>query len=693
MIRLLLCVSACLWAAVSPALAAGSDNKTTVLPTVTVKGQQQGSTVAPDSDAAAVQLKRIPGGVSLVRREDIERGRSSTPQDLLGWVPGLHVQQRDTSSLESRISVRGSGLQRTFHLRGLTLLQDGVPLNQTDGGGDAQRFEPLAIAYTEVYRGGNALRYGSTTLGGAVNFVSPTGYTADPFQARIEGGSFGTVHSQVSSGQVIGPWDYYVSVSQFKQDGYRDHTAQDNYTVMTNSGYKINDSVETRVYTTYLKALSKLGGSLTKSQMRTNPEQANAANVSLNYKRDIEYARLASKTTFTSGERKIDLIGHWSSYELFHPIFQVIYGEDDDWGAEVRYTDANELFGRPNELIVGLSGAVGYDDQDRYTNSGGLPTSRTAQTDSIAEQALLYAEDRFTVVDRLTVVGGGQLLYAERDVNDQFFANGDDSGQVVYRAFNPKIGLVYDLTETSQLFTGYNQSFEPPSFSEMTTPAADFRPNKAQVSKTLEGGARGQEDRWNWDVTLYHSWIDNELLSLNDATGTALGTINAPSETIHKGLELGAGVRLLDRLIVSSDAPETDRVIGRVLYNWSDFSFNGDPVYGDNQLPAFPEHFFKAEVLYEHPSGVYLGPNLEQSFERYPIDFANTFFADPYVIWGFKAGYRQKKGPSFFFEVKNITDEVFAASTGIVTNAAGADSAQFNPGNGRAYYGGAEWRW
>lgn len=677
----------------SAQVSAADSSNTTTLPTVVVKGQKDGSAVVPDAVTAKAQMKRIPGGVSVVQKEDIDRGRTSTPQDLLGWVPGLHIQQRDTSSLESRISIRGSGLQRTFHLRGITLMQDGVPLNQTDGGGDAQRIEPLAVDYTEVYRGGNALRYGSSTLGGAINFVSPTGYTADPLQSRVEGGSFGTIRSQISSGQVMGPWDYYVSVSQFKQDGYRDHTDQDNYMVLANSGYKINDSVETRVFTTYLKALSKLGGSLTKSQMATNPEQANPANVSLNYKRDIEYARLASKTTFTSGDRKFDLIGHWSSYELFHPIFQVIYGENDDWGAELRYTDASELFGRPNELVIGASAAVGYDDQDRYANSGGLPTTRTAQTDSIAEQALLYAEDRFTLVDRLTLVGGGQLLYAERDVNDSFFSNGDDSGQVVYRSFNPKIGLLYDYSETSQIFANYNQSFEPPSFSEMTTPAADFRPNKAQVSRTLEGGARGEEGRFSWDATVYHSWIDNELLSLNDASGTTLGTINAPSETIHRGIELGAGVRVLDALWVAREADETDRVVARVLYNWNDFYFDGDPIYRDNQLPSFPEHFFKAEVLYEHPSGIYIGPNLEQTFEGYPIDFANTFFADPYAIWGLKAGYRRKKGLTLFFEAKNLFDETYAASTGIVTNAAGADTAQFNPGNGRAYFGGVEWKW
>jgi iron complex outermembrane receptor protein len=91
----------------------------------------------------------------------------------------------------------------------------------------------------------------------------------------------------VSSGQVLGPFDYYVSASQFKQDGFRDHTHQDNYDIFSNVGYKINDNVETRAYFTFIEAKSKLGGGLTKSQLNTDPTQANAASVSQNRKRDF----------------------------------------------------------------------------------------------------------------------------------------------------------------------------------------------------------------------------------------------------------------------------------------------------------------------------------------------------------------------------------------------------------------------
>ncbi len=670
-----------------------ADPKTTALPEVVVKGQiEKASTVVSGADTAKTELQKIPGGVYLVKKEEVSSGRASTPQDLLGWVPGLHIQQRDTASLESRISVRGSGLQRTFHLRGITLLQDGIPLNQADGGGDAQRINPLATDYTEVYRGGNALRYGGTTLGGAVNFVSPTGYTADAIQSRMEFGSFGYIRSQVSSGQVLGPVDYYVSASQFKQDGFRNHTDQDNWDIFSNAGYKISENIETRVYVTFIQALSKLGGGLTKAQLKNDPTQANALSVSQNRKRDFEFMRVASKTTFTNEHHRLDLTGFWSSYDLFHPISPVIYQDDDDWGGEIRYSNDEERFGRKNDLVLGFGGSVGYVDDDRYTNVGGAGIGRAAEFENTATNLNLYGEDKFYILDRLALVGGAQMIYSTRDVDDFFFTNGDDSGSTTYRSINPKAGLLYDITQTIQVFFNFNKSYEPPSFSELANSAGDYVPNKGQVSNTIETGTRGTWDRFGWDATYYHSWLDNELLTINSPTGTVLGTINAPSETIHQGIELGANADIV-RAIIVHEQDKADKVNARVLYNWNDFHFNGDPTFNNNQLPAFPEHFFKAEIMYEHPVGIYFGPNLEATFDGYPIDMANTFFADSYTIWGFKTGYRTKKGLSLFFEAKNLSDQIYAASTGIVANAAGIDQAQFNPGTGRSFFGGVEFKW
>src|SRR5690606_22274745 len=126
------------------------------------------------------------------------------------------------------------GLSRGFHLRGLTLLQDGIPFNLADGAADFQEADSLAFQRLEVFKGGNALQYGSTTLGGAVNMVSKTGRSDTGHQLRLEGGSFGTYRANAQSGYVWDDKDMFVSITGTDSDGFREHDDQSNLKLNAN---------------------------------------------------------------------------------------------------------------------------------------------------------------------------------------------------------------------------------------------------------------------------------------------------------------------------------------------------------------------------------------------------------------------------------------------------------------------------
>ncbi|MFZ2982559.1 MAG: Plug domain-containing protein, partial [Sphingobium sp.] len=125
---------------------------------------------------AQAQAARTPGGTDIVAAEDYKDKAAVSLRDALGFSPGVYTQPR--FGQEVRLSIRGSGLSRGFHMRGLTLLQDGIPINLADNNGDFQELDPTIFQHLEVYRGANALRFGSATLGGAINGVTPTGRTA-----------------------------------------------------------------------------------------------------------------------------------------------------------------------------------------------------------------------------------------------------------------------------------------------------------------------------------------------------------------------------------------------------------------------------------------------------------------------------------------------------------------------------------
>ncbi|MCY1353734.1 hypothetical protein D9M68_460340 [compost metagenome] len=50
------------------------------------------------------------------------------------------------------------------------------------------------------------------------------------------------------------------------------------------------------------------------------------------------------------------------------------------------------------------------------------------------------------------------------------------------------------------------------------------------------------------------------------------------------------------------------------------------------------------------------------------------------------------EGLGFFVEGRNLSDKTYVATTGVIADARGRDSAQFLPGDGRSLYVGLEWR-
>lgn len=652
------------------------------LSTVMVKAaqEQMPAITVPNLQAAANNLAQIAGGANVVDAESYKTGRASTFQDALAYSPGVFVQSRFGAE-EARLSIRGSGIQRTFHQRGIQLLQDGVPLNLADGSGDFQAVEPLAARYIEVYRGANALLYGGTGLGGAINFVSPTGYDAAPLQTRLEAGNFGYVRLQGSAAGVSDQTDYFASLSSFAQDGFRDHARQDTKRFFGNIGYRVNN-LETRFYLGAVDTDSELPGSLTKAQLNSNPRLAQASAVSGDQKRDFTLYRIANKTTWQKGDLRVDGSVFYARKHLFHPIFQVIDQHNDDYGVDLRLTYQAPLGGRRNSLVLGVTSRRGDTRDDRFVNVGGKPGARLNKLDQEVVTYIAYAENQHYVQPDLALILGAQAAHTTRRQKDLFITGGvDESRDKRYQGFSPKLGLRYDITPTVRFFGNVSRSFEPPSFAELSSgPATAPVFADAQSATTFEIGSRGKFGIADWDISLYRANLRKELLSLIDpVTSAPLGTVNA-DKTVHQGMELGLNLDLGRQFFL------------RQVYLLNAFNFSNDAAFGNNRLAGIPRQFYKGELLYRQPDGFYAGPNMEWSPQKYYVDHANTVFADPYALLGFKVGMRDRSGFAWFVEGRNLTDKKYASTTGVVANAASVDQAQYLPGDGRSVYVGTEWR-
>ena len=563
-------------------------------------------------------------------------------------------------------------------MRGIWLLQDGVPLTLADGGGDFQAIEPLALAYTEVLRGANARQHGAATLGGSINFVSPTGRDGGSFRPRVEFGSFGYRRALLRGGDASERMDWAGSLAGYAQDGYRDWSEQRNLRAFGNVGLRLRDDLETRFYVAAVDTDSQLPGSLTRAQLAANPRQASAGSLAGRQKRDFELYRVANRTAWTFTDRVVEANFGYSYKDLWHPIFQVLQQRSNDFTAGLRYVDEHRLGDRPNRLVLGAVSFWNSVEDDRFVNVRGTRGARTAESTQRATNVTLYAENHWTVAPTLTLVGGAQWTQSERRFLDRFLANGDQGFDASYSHVSPTLGALWQATPAIAFYGNVSDSFEPPSFGELAGgPGVSLL--QAQRARTVEIGSRGGVGPARWDVTLYSARVRNELLSLETPTGQPLGTTNA-ARTTRRGAEVGLSASLTSTLGLDA------------AWLWNDFRFDGDRTFGDNPLPGIPKQFARAELRWSAPYRHYVALTGEWSPERYAVDMANTLFADGYAIWGLKIGSEPSRGLSWFVEGRNLADRTYAATTGVIANARGLDSAQFLPGEGRAVYVGLEWR-
>ncbi len=670
------------------------------LNTVVITGKSD--TLTQNSiESAKENVKAIPGGASIVDLNQVREGRQSTWSDSLGLAPGVFIQDRFGSE-EARISIRGSALSRTYHSFGTKVMQDGVPINYADGFFDMQTVDPNASRYVEVLRGPNATTYGATTLGGAINFVAPTGYSSAGSVARAEVGSFGynkvfgstagVGKADATSGNV---WDYYVAGSQTKQDGFRDHAEMENQKVLGNFGVKVSKDIESRFYVAAVRSRTQLPGYLTKAELERDPSIANSSvsggiypyRVDANRRRDVDTQRVANKTTVRDGNTIYEFAAYAMNYSLWHPIDSIIEQNAKTVGGHIK---AIRLLDQHQISVAYLPSVGSTKGTSKPTNNQGAATGpATSNYDQQSKNDSFFIEDKYKSSERTTWTAALQYDRASRKVTDvgtsaAAIANNYD---YTFSQWSPRVGVTHDLTSSNQVFASISRNFEAPIFGLAGTTTTA---NKAQTGTTLELGTRGEArngmHQYGWDATYYHAQLANEFLSVcsNNACTTST-TTNIP-KSLHQGIELGLS-HLYDK-----------KVDTRLALLYSDFRFVNHPTTGNNALPGFPPIIVRGEVLYRFGSEVngkpssYAGPKFEWVPRKAPMDNANTVYNDAYTLLGFKAGQAIDKKWSWFLDARNLTDKKYAATTNIAANytTAPGDGRRYYPGDGRSVYVGVE---
>jgi iron complex outermembrane recepter protein len=644
-----------------------------------------GTLTVPSNLEAAKIIQRTPGGAAVVDSKAFENDFSQNFEDTLSFVPGVYATKRFAE--EVRISIRGSGIERNFHQKGLAALQDGVPFNSADSSGDFQEIDNLTLQRIEVYKGGNAMQFGGTSIGGSINMISKTGQSHPGHQLRLEMGSFDTYRGNIQSGFEFDRGDLFLSITGLKSNGFRVHSDQESYKFNSNLGIKLSETAETRFYFTANKIELELPGTVTRSVALNTPENSRTSVSTNDEHRDIASYRFSNKTTFDLGEgKKLDVGAFITDKSLFHPITSfvgVIDQDSNNYGVFAQGSGNYKIGQFKNTFRMGVTTHAGMTDAKVFANIGGRRGALTSDTEQSAYNVVVYGENQFIVTQKLALIAGGQFVWSHRDVFDELTPSATDSDS--YHSFNPRAGILYQQSKMVQFFTNVTKSFEPPDFSDLTQGGASgFVSLDAQEAWTFEVGTRGQHGIVDWDLIYYHTWLNNEILKFTVGGGIPSTGFNA-EDTIHQGVEAGFGVVLAQNLVSSGDRLKLNNV-----YTYSDFHFEADNQFEDNTIPGVPPHVFRSELRYDHRDDWFVALNMDYVSEA-DVDFNNTFNAPSYTLMGFGAGYEVAKNISTYVTGRNLFDTEYISNFSTAVTAT-PTSNLFYAGDGRSFFGGVTLR-
>ncbi|OHW38052.1 TonB-dependent receptor domain-containing protein [Pseudomonas sp. 06C 126] len=671
------------------------------------------STELSEGEAAQAQLKQVPGGTNYVDMASVEQGRVSSNEDVLKYQAGIYAKAANNEG--TKISIRGSGINRGpgSHASGLYETIDGLPLTGP-GGTPYELKDPLWLSRVEVLRGANGFDRGALALGGAVNYVTRTGYDAPKLRVRYEAGSHGYAQREISSGQVLGDADYYISLTDAEYDGFQQQSAGSGKGVAANFGYRFNPDLETRFYLRYRETANDSPGKLTRQQIEHSPRAANAVNLARDSKRlQPGSTWIANKTTLQLDDNariEAGLVYHDYPMDLREGTNRLKVAYTDISGT-LNYIRQDTLLGRDSKTTVGLrttqgmpnNGVSEYVRVPAGATATFAPGTKTRDYSYLGSDTVLHVSNDLELLPDLWLTTGLAAIYTRRETEVTYPETHAPLSTHDWD-YAPRVGLRYDFNPQLQVYGNLSRSVEPPHAWSMIWGSNKFFPKETnnpasgltregvelqnQTATTLEVGGRGEAWFGQWDLALYHSLVRHELLSVETQAATpdtsqVVAESNA-SPTIHQGVELSLTSPLWD-------GGNAGRLALRQAYTYSNFHYRDDPRFGDNTLPGIPKHYYQTQLRYSHPSGFFSSLNGEYS-SRVAVDYANSYYAKAYGLLGATIGYdAPKQDWQAWIDLRNLTNQRYANTVTPGYDDHGNDMARSTPGDGMGVYAGVSW--
>ena len=595
------------------------------VPRDTTGGDTTAVTRLPDLNVTVTRspepLARVPFAVGVLNRDDLVRGQATLGIDeALNNLPGVVVANRYNFSLDQRISIRGFGSRSNFGVRGLKILVDGIPQTLPDGQSQLTNVDFADLDRAEVLRGSSSSLYGNAS-GGVISFQTQ-GAEPGPFAQRIRlqggdgkrsGDSFYKWQSWTSgrAGDVSGT----LSASQFKADGFRQHSAAEFRQLNAGGDWVVSGStIATMRLSLADNPEAQNPGALTRAEYEANPDSAAGNNLLRGADKDVQQHQLSF------GVRHFDAAGNEYTVTVFGLLRDLenplaappdigggptngTYIRIDRQVAGLRLSTAHALAAEENSprLTAGVDLQRMRDDRENLVSDAGAPTSTRflEQREKVTELGP-FAQVQWSPNERLLVSGGARFDWVRFDLADRFLDDGDDSGDRSMSALSGNIGASWSFDQRLVPYVNVSTSFETPTTTELVNQpdgSGGFNTELGpQRAVNYEIGARGQPAaEVRYSVALFIGRVTDAIVQQEEIGGRAF--FRNAQRTHNDGAEVGLSVSPVSAITLNA------------AYTYARYRFVEQPEgsgLDGNRLPGVPEHFWRFGLRTGLTNGLYL---------------------------------------------------------------------------------------
>jgi len=578
----------------------------------------------------------------------------------------------------------------------------------------------------EVTRGPGSALYGSDAIGGVINVL--TRRPPDPGQSEVsafgEVGSFGWNRLLIGGGTSDQRDGWRGDLNLTSSAGWRDSTGYDRRSGTFRWDHDSGGDSRLKTVLAFSDVYQQTGANspLVESDYRNNPtknylpiayravtavrlssayEQGFGSDGLLSltpYVRDDSMDLLASynlnsdPTLATTANRSFGLQAKWR--QDFAPMrARLIAGADLDVSpggrleSAIRTTTAGTGASREHLAYTEAGRIYDYDVTysgiSPYLHGEISPSERLRITAGLRYDHLSYDfSNRVSGPVTIPAVGGtfptGVRVYGQ-----------SASTTVSFDHVSPKLGATYAFAPATHAFASYTHGFRAPSEGDLFRPsfgtsaaaaqaAADaalhLKPIKADQ---LEAGLRGKVREANYDVAVYHLRKRDDIVTQRDTATNFTQRVNA-GETLHRGVEVGAGVPLARQW--RADAAFTATSQTYVSFVTSNGDFSG------KHIEAAPRNMGNVRLTWTPAASARL--QLEWvHIGEYWLDAANTAKYPGHDLLNLRANLDVSKKLGLYGSIYNLANKRYADSAQISSS-----TPVFSPGLPFTVYAGVEVR-